>query len=99
VSVSGFQNSERIGMKHMLLAIGAEFTENMRNTNTHLICKEAKGSKYHKAIEWGLHVVTAQWMYHIAQHGYHEANGCEKQFSISFSPRRVQLVSKTNNVT
>jgi len=99
VSVSGFQNSERIGMKHMLLAIGAEFTENMRNTNTHLICKEAKGPKYHKAIEWGLHVVTAQWMYHIAQHGYHEANGCEKQFSISFSPRRVQLVSKTNNVT
>ncbi len=58
VSVSGFQNSERIGLRQLLIAIGATYTDNMGNTNTHLVCKEAKGPKYHKAIEWGLHVVT-----------------------------------------
>ena len=99
VSVTGFQNAERIGLKQMLIAIGATYTENMgRGKNTHLICKEAKGPKYHKAIEWGLYVVTVDWLHHIVKNGYSGKNGrvtgrgCEKNFSLSFSPRRVQPV-------
>jgi hypothetical protein len=101
VSVSGFQNSQRIGLKQMLIAIGAKYTDNMGNTNTHLICKEAKGPKYHKAIEWGLHVVTIDWLYHIVRYGYggkyetrsgSNGKGCEKRFQLSFSPKRVQPV-------
>lgn len=70
VSLTGFQNQERIGLKLLLLRIGATFTDNMSHTNTHLICKEAKGPKYHKAMEWGIHVVKVDWLYHIVQYGY-----------------------------
>ena len=107
VSVSGFQNSERSGIKHMLETIGATYTDNMGNKNTHLICKEAKGPKYHKAIEWGLHVVTVDWLYHIIQYGYYGKDtrstseddvtgrsGCENKFAMTFSPRRVQPMNK-----
>lgn len=121
VSVSGFQNSERSGLKHLLQSIGATYTDNMGNKNTHLICREAKGPKYHKAIEWGLHVVTVDWLYHIVQYGYygrkdsdcddylnrgHEDDqydhniysgsccGCEKKFTLTFSPRRVQPLNR-----
>ena len=108
VSVTGFQNTERIGIKQLLLSIGAVFTETMGNDNTHLICKEAKGPKYHKAIEWGLFVIKIDWLYHIVRFGYFGEDdthsyddgdstsmmkkGCEHEFSISFSPRRVKPV-------
>ena len=109
ISVSGFQNpAERSGLKFMIQAIGATYTDNMGNKNTHLICKEAKGPKYHKAIEWGLYVVTVDWLYHIVRYGYYgkdeadskksgDANrnkGCEEKFALTFSPRRVQPVRK-----
>jgi hypothetical protein len=123
ISVSGFQHQQRIGMKYLIQTIGGIYTENMSMTNTHLICKEAKGPKYHKAIEWKLHVVNIDWLYHIVYHGYSGSNsgssssrsnsnhhndekdygrivrgrkgnikGCEKQFSMSFLPRRVKPV-------
>ena len=87
VSVSGFVGSERTGIIHMLRVLGALFTENMRSSNTHLICKEAKGAKYDKAIEWGLHVVSANWLYHIMEYGYggnggDDKTGCENRFSL-----------------
>eukprot|EP00551_Chaetoceros_affinis_P009114 CAMPEP_0203678320 /NCGR_PEP_ID=MMETSP0090-20130426/31554_1 /ASSEMBLY_ACC=CAM_ASM_001088 /TAXON_ID=426623 /ORGANISM="Chaetoceros affinis, Strain CCMP159" /LENGTH=365 /DNA_ID=CAMNT_0050545517 /DNA_START=198 /DNA_END=1295 /DNA_ORIENTATION=+ len=98
VSVSGFQNFERIGLRELLTAIGATYTDNMGNSNTHLICKEAKGPKYHKAIEWGLHVVTADFLYHIVQYGYRRGGkGCEKNFSLPFSPRRVKPIVNNHN--
>jgi len=80
VAVTGFMGVQRIGLMHMLVAIGASYTENMGNNNTHLICKEGTGAKYEKAIEWGLHVVTVDWLYHIIQHGYED--DCEDPFSL-----------------
>lgn len=87
VSVTGFVGSERTGIIQALCVIGAHYTENLRNTNTHLICKESKGPKYEKAVKWGLHVVSVQWLYHIMEHGYagkdgKSGEGCEKRFSL-----------------
>ena len=81
VSVTGFVGVERIGLRMMLLAIGADYTENMSRDNTHLICREASGPKYEKAIEWKLHVVTVEWLYHIAYFGHD--TGCEKSFGVT----------------
>lgn len=87
VSVTGFVGHERTGIIHLLRAIGAEYTESMRNSNTHLICKENKGPKYQKALEWGLHVVSVDWLHHIVQHGYGGEkgtdNGCEEYFAVN----------------
>jgi hypothetical protein len=36
--------------------------------------------KYSKAVEWGIHVVSVEFLYHIMQHGYEE--GLEAKFSL-----------------
>lgn len=64
----------------MLQEIGAGYTDNLTSKNTHLICKYAVGKKYEKACEWGLHVVSVEWLYHVMRYGYKE--GCEGEFSL-----------------
>jgi len=80
VAVTGFVGVERMAIRVMILAIGADYTDNMSRENTHLICKEASGPKYLKAVEWKLHVVTIEWLYHIVYFGY--KMDCEKSYSI-----------------
>lgn len=87
VSVTGFVGSERTGIIQALRTVGAHYTENLRSTNTHLICKEDKGPKYEKAVKWGLYVVSVKWLYHIMEHGYfgrggNNDEGCEDRFSL-----------------
>jgi len=88
VAISGFVGSERIGIRFLLEAIGAIYTDNMSKNNTHLISKTNSGTKYEKAIEWGLKIVTVKWLKHIIQYGYCGENGkrkevgCEQCFSL-----------------
>lgn len=85
-AVTGFVGPERTGIVHLLSAIGARYTENLTRGNTHLICKDGTsgGPKYDKAIEWGLHVVSAGWLYHVAHDdGFGGGGvGCEEKFSL-----------------
>lgn len=80
VSVTGFLDASRYGIIDVLEQIGATYTDNLRRTNTHLICKEAQGMKYSKAVEWGIHVVLVEFLYHVMQHGYED--GLEAKFSL-----------------
>ena len=81
-SVSGFLDSSRYGIVTALREMGGpEYTENLSRRNTHLICKEARGAKYEKAVEWGLHVVSIEWLYHVMRHGYED--GSEGRFSLT----------------
>lgn len=103
VSVSGFIGSERTGIKHMLRIIGAEYTENLRISNSHLICKDTKGEKFKKAVEWGLYVISKEWLYHISQYGYggkdNSSTGCEELFSqIDFKKNQRNLTLPSNPV-
>ena len=81
ISVTGFVDSSRYGITSMLKEIGAEFTDTLSRKNTHLICKQAEGKKYTKALEWGLHVVSIDWLYHIVRYGFDE--GSEDRFSLA----------------
>ena len=87
VAVSGFVGCERTGIRILLEAIGATYTDNMSRSNTHLITKTNAGTKYQKAVEWGLKIVTLKWLKHIIQYGYCGENGkcqnvgCEDYFS------------------
>jgi hypothetical protein len=93
VAVSGFVGAEREGLLQTLQAIGAVYTDSLKISNTHLISKVPEGAKYNRAVEWGIHVVTVDWLYHIARYGYFGKNGrhdtqkgllagCEDQFSL-----------------
>lgn len=80
VAVTGFMGAQRLALRFTLEAIGADYTENMGKDNTHLICKGATGPKFLKAVEWRLHVVTEDWLYHIVRFG-HETD-CERSYSL-----------------
>jgi twin BRCT domain/BRCT domain, a BRCA1 C-terminus domain len=88
ISLTGFQGTEKAAIIHLIGAIGGMYHDHMSKTNTHLICKEAaSGIKLEKAKEWGLHVVSVEWIYHVLEHGYggaqQEAHGCEERFSVN----------------
>jgi len=91
ISLTGFQGTEKAVIIHLIRAIGGVYHGNMSSANTHLVFKKnATGLKWKKAIEWGLHVVSIQWMYHILEHGYRGIHnnelGCEKKFSLGVEP-------------
>ena len=92
-SVTGFLDSTRYAITSALTQIGAEYTDNLSRKNTHLICKEAKGAKYNKAIEWGtIHAVSIEWLYHVIKEGYEE--GCEYRFSSDGVKKEPMMVRK-----
>jgi hypothetical protein len=90
IAVTGFQGTEKVVLVHLIDAIGGVYRDNMSNANTHLIYKKnPSGLKLEKAIEWGLHVVSVEWLYHILRYGYgggyNDELGCEKRFSFEGS--------------
>lgn len=86
ISVTGFSGSIRTALMHAIKAIGATYDDSLRSTTTHLICREASGAKYEKAVEWKLLVVSLEWLFHVMQYGFEGAKGlkggCESEFAI-----------------
>lgn len=87
ISVTGFSGSTRTAIRHAIQAMGVTYDDSMvRRSTTHLICHEASGAKYEKAVEWGLHVVSLKWLYHVMQYGFEGdkrlSGGCESNFAI-----------------
>ena len=70
ISISGFRGHLRTALRLLIEAMGAIFDDSMRNVTTHLVCQEAKGQKYEKAQLWNLHIVSVDWLYHVAEYGY-----------------------------
>lgn len=84
IAVTGFAGSERTGMMHLIEAMGATYTANLKPQNTHVICKESKGPKYVKAVEWKVHTVTVEWLHHVARYGFlHRDGSSEEQFGVT----------------
>jgi len=114
LALTGFLGAERYGIQHLAKAIGASYSENMRSSHTHLICQKGterillhdehnhdqnkKSNKFLKGLEWGMHVVTVGWLYHVAQYGYEGKNGgcssvssnagCERDFYLVANPEQ-----------
>ena len=84
VAVSGFVGVERFGIIQMLKHMGAKYTENLTKANTHLICKNAEGPKFERALVWGQHVVGIDWLYHILKYGYQGNVEIDKEKNKSF---------------
>jgi NAD-dependent DNA ligase len=82
ISVTGWSGTKRTAIIHLIEAMGpGAYDDAMRTNTTHLICKEPpSGAKYEKAMEWNIPVVSVEWLYHVAKHGY--LPGSEEQFSV-----------------
>ena len=87
ISLTGFQATEKAGLIQLIKAIGGTYNDEMKKSNTHLICVEkASGLKLEKAIVWGLHIVSVDWLHHVIEHGIggkeNSKGGCESQFTV-----------------
>ena len=98
IAMTGLQaGSLRTAVTHLIRDMGATYDESIvRDHTTHLIVcftggnhPFAASAKYEKAVEWKLHIVTLDWLFHVAQYGYQgkerkgsEQTGCERNFPV-----------------
>mgnify|MGYP005849236835 CR=1 FL=1 len=76
ISVTGFTGHHRTAIIQAIEAIGAIYDDTMRqHITTHLICsdravgKSEHNQKFQKAREWGMYLVSVDWLYHVLQLG------------------------------
>ncbi|CAB9513288.1 Topoisomerase (DNA) II binding protein 1 [Seminavis robusta] len=83
ITVTGFQGHERTAIKYAVRAMGASFDDALKQkSTTHLICaadatqpkQQSNNPKLVRAHEWGIHVVSMDWLYHALQHGKDNAD-------------------------
>lgn len=68
ICVSGFDNKERLLLRNVCHVLGVDkYVEKLTKKVTHLLSKFADGNKYEAACRWGIHVVTADWIYECAK--------------------------------
>eukprot|EP01084_Bolivina_argentea_P019898 37001_1 len=78
--LSNFTWGEKVGLHCMAREIGLEVTQNLTQSNTHLICGGPTGPKYNAAKKWGLKIVLASWLFECALEGY--TTGSEKSHEL-----------------
>lgn len=70
VCLSQFVNPVRRQIRTLLTLLGANDQERMsKRSTTILICKEPRGEKYDRAVEWRIPVVTVDWLHKCAKSG------------------------------
>ncbi|KAL5485961.1 DPB11_7 [Sanghuangporus weigelae] len=69
VHISGLIPSEKMPSVRLLKAIGATVTDQLSRRNTHLICPCGSGPKFMKALEWGIPVLSLQWLFDTVKSG------------------------------
>ncbi|XP_055995895.1 DNA topoisomerase 2-binding protein 1-like [Ostrea edulis] len=80
LSVSGFAGTERDCLMHIAELLGAECQEYFvrkaskdLKASTHLVVKEAEGSKYQAAKKWNIPAISRRWIFKCAKSGKREA--------------------------
>ena len=92
VCATGYSGYRREAIKLLLESMGADYDDSLRPCTTHLICREASGSKYEKATEWDVHTVSIDWLYFVARFGYCGTTGdkgCEDEFTIQAKEKEI----------
>ncbi|KAL5526618.1 DPB11 [Sanghuangporus sanghuang] len=69
VHISGLIPSEKTPSVRLLRAIGTTVTDQLSRRNTHLICPCGSGPKFMKALEWGIPVLSLQWLFDTVKSG------------------------------
>ena len=62
ISVTGLELEERDRVRALIKTEGGQYDPNLMKDCTHLIAQASGSKKYEAAVNWGLHVVTGQWL-------------------------------------
>ncbi|KAK6108364.1 BRCA1 C Terminus (BRCT) domain family protein [Brugia pahangi] len=65
ITINGFNENERCGVRMMITAIGARYTPHLTSHNHFLVTKTSEGEKIERCHEMGISVVTYQWLVDI----------------------------------
>ncbi|XP_063689022.1 PAX-interacting protein 1-like [Bolinopsis microptera] len=90
ISVTGYEGKERIYVKDMIRVIGAVYTGELSQQNTHLISRKTEGLKYTKAQKWGTKVISARWLSDIVLYGVVSVT-TEKKYTALGDPKEMIL--------
>lgn len=66
-ALSGFSKKEKLRFQYLITAMGAKFSSNMTQENTHLLYKVPNGPKYETSIKWGIKRVDKNWLFECAR--------------------------------
>ncbi|KAG5636707.1 hypothetical protein H0H81_007103 [Sphagnurus paluster] len=66
LSFSGLDQAEAMWVTRLLRALGITLEQFFSRRSTHLLCPSATGPKFDKACQWGIPVVTMEWLAAIA---------------------------------
>ncbi|KAJ3548746.1 hypothetical protein NMY22_g1144 [Coprinellus aureogranulatus] len=69
IGLSGLEQSESCFTRRLLKAFGVNLIPMFSKKATHLLCPSGMGLKFDKAQEWGIPVVTNEWLAAIAETG------------------------------
>ncbi|XP_067686474.1 DNA topoisomerase 2-binding protein 1-like [Haliotis asinina] len=104
LSISGFSGTERDCLMHIAMIIGASCQEYfVRRANkgllasTHLLVKEASGTKYEAAKKWKLPAVSKLWLFACAKSGKREPEAdytIDKVTALKSGPESVPNIPK-----
>ncbi|KAH7331041.1 hypothetical protein KP509_20G013000 [Ceratopteris richardii] len=61
--VSQYEEKDRLLLRNLCFILRVKFTEKLNKKVTHLLCKVKDGQKYHAALNWGINVATADWLF------------------------------------
>ncbi|OIR56774.1 MAG: Rad4-like protein [Amphiamblys sp. WSBS2006] len=74
-TTSVLAKKERDTMQSIALHNGGVYSADMTPQTTHLATRTCSGEKYKHALEWGIEVITPEWVYDSVQHGRVLAEG------------------------
>ncbi|KAJ7047172.1 hypothetical protein C8F04DRAFT_1387638 [Mycena alexandri] len=69
LSLSGFEANEACWVRRMLEALGITLAPAFSRSTTHLLCPSGTGSKYTRARQWGVPIVSMEWLAAMAREG------------------------------
>eukprot|EP00127_Corallochytrium_limacisporum_P003467 Clim_evm95s149 gene=Clim_evmTU95s149 len=62
VTITGFEKQTREDVKDMLRIMNVRYTGVLTKNHTHLVALRPTGAKYEKAKQWGIKVVSSDWV-------------------------------------
>lgn len=62
ITISGYTGHARQYLQRLASALGAKYTGNMTNANTHLVTATESGEKWEKAHDWHINTVNHLWL-------------------------------------
>lgn len=87
IAVTGLSHATRQKLQRLVVRAGGQFCPDLNRRCTHLLARYPTGNKYKTAIQWGIHVVTMDWLLDC-----HNSSVCldETDYLIPLPPDSVQ---------